>query len=79
MFKVRREIQEVKLYSTSNEDELLDKWTAQLSKHYLRISEMVPEWDKKLNVEALTRLQVSVKDRDQQSVSLALDDLNTSM
>mgnify|MGYP000580117784 CR=1 FL=1 len=78
MFKIRREIQAVKLYSTSNEDELLDKWTAQLSKHYLRISEMVPEWDKKLNMEALAQLQVSVKDRDQQRVSLALDDLNAS-
>lgn len=78
MFKLRREIQAVKLYSTSNEDELLDKWTAQFSKHYLGISEMVPEWNKKLDVEALTRLQVSVKDRDQQGVSLALDDLNTS-
>jgi len=78
MFKLRREIQAIKLYSTSNEDELLDKWTAQLSKHYLRISEMVPEWNKNLNMEALTRLQVSVKDRDQESVSLALDDLNAS-
>ncbi|NQY25863.1 MAG: cytochrome c [Piscirickettsiaceae bacterium] len=78
MFKLRREIQAVKLYSTSNEDELLDKWTAQLSKHYLRISEMVPEWDKKLDEEALTQLQTSVKNRDQQGVSLALDDLNTS-
>jgi len=78
MFKIRREMQAVKLYSTSNEDELLNKWTAQLSKHYLRISEMVPEWDKKLNMEALIQLQVSVKNRDQQSISLALDDLNTS-
>jgi len=78
MFKLRREIQAVKLYSTSNDDELLDKWTAQLSKHYLKISEMVPEWDKKLNVEALNQLQVSVKDRDKQRVSLALDDLNAS-
>lgn len=78
MFKLRREMQAVKLYSISNEDELLDKWTAQLSKHYLEISEMVPEWHKKLDVEALTRLQKSVTDRDQQRVSHALDDLNTS-
>jgi len=78
MFKLRREIQAVKLYSTSNEDELLDKWTAQLSKHYLKISEMVPEWNKKLDIEALTRLQVSVKDRDKQSMLLALDDLDAS-
>lgn len=76
MFKLRREMQAVKLYSTGNEAELLDKWAALLSKHYLEISEMVPEWNKKLNVEALTRLQVSVKARDQQGVSLALDDLN---
>ncbi len=75
MFKLRREMQAVKLYSTGNEVELLDKWTALLSKHYLEISEMVPEWNKKLDVEALTRLQVSVKARDQQDVSLALDDL----
>ncbi|NOQ93253.1 MAG: hypothetical protein GQ547_01320 [Methylophaga sp.] len=78
MFKLRREMQAIKLYSTSNEDELLDKWTAQFSKHYLGISEMVPEWDKKLDVDSLTQLQVSVKSRDQQSVSGALDDLNAS-
>lgn len=78
MFKLRREMQAVKLYSTGNEAELLDKWTALLSKHYLEISEMVPEWDNKLDVEALTRLQESVKARDQQGVSLALDDLNTT-
>jgi len=78
MFKLRREMQAVKLYSTSNDNELLDQWTAQLSKHYLGISEMVPEWNKKLDVKALTRLQLSVKDRDQQRVSLALDDLSAS-
>jgi len=78
MFKIRREIQAVKLYASSNENELLDKWTAQLSKHYLKISEMVPEWDKKLDVQALNQLQVSVKDRDQKRISLALDKLNTS-
>ncbi len=78
MFKLRREIQAVKLYSSSDEDELLDKWTEQLSKHYLRITEMVPEWNKKLDVDALTRLQESVKGREQQGISLALDDLGAS-
>lgn len=78
MFKLRREMQAIKLYSTSDENELLDKWTKQLSKHYLAINEMVPEWNDKLDMEALARLQKSVKDRDQQSVSLALDDLNSS-
>ncbi len=75
MFKLRREMQAIKLYSTGNEAALLDKWIALLSKHYLEISEMVPEWDKKLDMEALTRLQVSVKARDEKGVSLALDDL----
>ena len=78
MFKLRREMQAIKLYSTSNENELLDKWTAQLSEHYLKINEMVPEWNQKLDVDALTRLQLSVKERDQQNVSLALDDLKAS-
>ena len=78
MFKLRREMQAVKLYSTSNENEFLDKWTAQLSEHYLRISEMVPEWEQELDIDALTRLQLSVKERDQQSVSLALDDIKAS-
>jgi len=78
MFKLRREMQAIKLYSTGNEDELLDKWTAQLSKHYLRVGEMVPEWNHKLDSDALTRLQASVKHRDQQGVSLALNALQTS-
>lgn len=76
MFNLRREMQAVKLYSTGNEAELLDKWSALLRKHYLEISEMVPEWNKKLDKDALKRLQTSVKARDQQGISLALDDIN---
>ena len=78
MFKLRREMQAVRLYSDNNDVEHLAKWVALLSEHYLKIGEMVPEWNKKLNREAITHLQKSAKPNNHQNVSQALDDLNES-
>ncbi len=78
MFKLRREIQAVSFYSDNVDVKNMEKWATQLSKHYLEIAEMVPEWKKKLNTEALARLQKSIKNNNYHGVSLALDDLNKS-
>ena len=78
MFKLRREMQAVRLYSDNNDAKHLEKWVPLLSEHYLKIGEMVPEWKNKLDMEAITRLQKSAGSNHYQDVSHALDDLNKS-
>ena len=78
MFNLRREMQAVRLYSDNKDAERLGKWAALLSEHYLEIGEMVPQWKKKLDMEAITNLQKSASSNHYQNVSHALDDLNES-
>ena len=76
MFKLRREMQAVRFYADSKDAKSLDKWVALLSEHYLKIGEMVPEWQKKLDVEAIARLQQNASSDRYQDVSHTLDDLS---
>lgn len=83
MFNLRREVQAVRFYSNNpssdNKDsDHLEKWAARLSEHYLKIGEMVPEWDRKLDKNAMAYLLESADDRNSQEVFLALDELNKS-
>lgn len=78
MFKLRREIQAVKLYSDNNDAKNMEKWATQLSEHYLKIGEMVPEWKSKLDTEAITHLQNSIRNKRYKDVSQDLDNLNKS-
>ena len=78
MFKLRREMQAVKLYSDNKDAKYLEKWVTLLSEHYPKIGEMVPEWKKKLDMDAMTRLQETSSSSRFQDVSSALDDLSTS-
>ena len=75
MFKLRREMQAVRFYADNNDAKHLEKWVTLLGEHYLKIGEMVPEWKKKLNLEAITDLQESASSHRYQDVSRALDDL----
>ena len=78
MFKLRREMQAVRFYAENKDANHLEKWVALLSEHYLEIGEMVPEWKKKLDVEALGDLQQSAGSNRYQDVSQALDTLAES-
>jgi cytochrome c556 len=78
MFKLRREMQAAQHYADQNDAGHLEKWVAQFSEHYLKIGEMVPEWKKKLNVEAVSSLQQSAREHRFEGVSRALDDINKS-
>ena len=78
MFKLRREMQAVKLYSDNNDAKNMEKWATQLSEHYLKIGEMVPEWKNKLDTEAITYLQNGVSNNRNEDVTQALDNLNKS-
>ena len=78
MFKLRREMQAVQFYAENKDAKHLDKWVALLSEHYLKIGEMVPEWKKNLDVDAIAWLQESAVNNRYQNVSHALDKLNES-
>lgn len=75
MFKLRREMQAVRLYADNKDTEHLEKWLRQFSEHYLKIGEMVPEWEKKLDMETMSRLEESAMAGRYQDVSLTLDTL----
>ncbi len=78
MFKLRREMQAVRLYSDNADSRLLNKWVTRLSEHYLKIGEMVPEWSGKLDRKAIFLLKKSSENNRYQDVSQALNDLRES-
>jgi cytochrome c556 len=78
MFKLRREMQAVRLYADNKDDSHLQKWAGQLSEHYLEIGEMVPEWKKKLDINLIAELQQQVKNSNYQDITHALDNLSKS-
>ena len=76
MFKLRREVQAVRFYANREEDSHLQKWAGQLTEHYLKIGEMVPEWKKKLDPELISELRESVKNSGYQNIGNVLDRLD---
>jgi cytochrome c556 len=76
MFKLRREIQAVRFYANQEDDSHLQKWAGQLSEHYLKIGEMVPEWKKKLDHELISELREYVKKSSYQNIGNVLDRLD---
>jgi len=78
MFSLRREMQAVRFYSDSKDAKHLEKWAGRLSDDYLKIGEMVPEWKKMLDMEAIANLGKSAREGRYKDVSNALDDLGES-
>lgn len=78
MFKLRREMQAVQLYAKNKDDEHLKAWALALNDHYLKIGEMVPSWNKKLDVVTLSNLQRGVNNHDYNAVLTAVDSLQQS-
>ena len=78
MFKLRREMQAVQYYADTNNEALLNQWTDRLSEHYLKIGEMVPEWEEKLSIEVITALKDNVKNKQFNEVSSVLTELTES-
>ncbi len=60
MFKLRREMQAIAFYAEKKDNEHLKEWNLQLNEHYLKIGEMVPNWQKKLDLNALSNLKSHV-------------------
>lgn len=78
MFNLRREMQAARFYADSNDAEHLEKWVSGLSEHYLKIGEMVPEWQKYLDMDAINNLQKSTSSNNYQDVLDTLDELDES-
>lgn len=78
MFKLRREMQAVAFYAEQKDIEHLQKWTKSLNEHYLKIAEMVPSWNKKLDTSTLANLRHSVTEQDYTSALTAVDTLQES-
>ncbi len=75
MFKLRREMQAVSFYAEKENGEHLTKWTEQLSEHYIKISDMVPNWQKKLDMQTIKALSNASTSKDYALVPLHLDKL----
>jgi len=72
MFKLRREMQAVEYYAENSDAEHLAKWSARLSEHYMKIAEMVPQWQKKLSISTIETLQ---KNSEKQQYQAVLNDV----
>jgi len=75
MFKLRRELQAVQFYAEKKDKEHLREWTLVLNEHYLKIGEMVPSWNKKLDISTLSSLQTNVDNQDYADVLVAVNTL----
>lgn len=68
MFQLRREIQAVNYYAQNQDSEHVEKWLSKLNSHYLKISDMVPQWQRKLAPQILVDLQQQLKDENYRGV-----------
>lgn len=57
MFKLRREMQAVEHYASVKDPDNLALWTNRLAEHYAKIGEMVPEWQTRLDMDAIEILK----------------------
>lgn len=68
MFKLRREMQAVAFYAQNKDAEHLQQWVEQLNKHYVKIADMVPAWQKKIAISTMTELNHASEKMDYSSV-----------
>lgn len=75
MFKLRREMQAVEFHAENKNSEHLKKWASSLNKHYLKIGEMIPEWDRKLDFAIISSLETHVANKEYANVLTAVNTL----
>ncbi len=78
MFKLRREMLAIEIYTKKRDAENLQKWAAKLNDDYYKIADMVPEWKKKLNFVSITEIQKSVREKRYNDVMHAMVELDKS-
>ncbi|MCP3867626.1 MAG: cytochrome c [Gammaproteobacteria bacterium] len=78
MFKLRRELQAVREYRVLEDQPRLEKWAKRLVEHYLKIGEMVPEWQDELEREVAESLKQAASKGDFQQVARSVRKLGLS-
>ncbi len=78
MFKLRRELLAIEIYTKTKDEENLQKWAAKLNEDYHKIAEMVPEWENKLDFPTIIEIQKSIEEKRYSDISNALLDLDKS-
>lgn len=78
MFRLRRGLQAVDLYSRSGNRELASQWAKRLQEDYNRIGEMVPEWRDRLDPRAIETLLQAVREGDHGRLDQATQQLRTT-
>jgi len=76
MFKLRREMQAVEFYAEQQDTVRLNKWTENLTEHYLKISVMVPEWQEKLSDQIIADLNEQVAQNRFSDIPKTLEELS---
>lgn len=64
MFRLRREMQAISEYAKSDDKAAMDKWIKRLEKDYIKIGEMIPEWEKEIKPRLLEDLEMFAEKGD---------------
>ena len=75
MFKLRRELQAIGYYSDRSEKALMQKWVSQFSEHYKKIADMVPQWQREIDLKSLELLEKNAQQADYTGVAIELENL----
>ncbi|SEL04467.1 Cytochrome c554 and c-prime [Colwellia chukchiensis] len=78
MFKLRRELQAVQFYAQQQNSTYLKPWSEELAAHYLKIGEMVPSWQHKLDKAAIAAITTGVNNQNYDAVLSAINSLQRS-
>ena len=64
MFKLRREMQAVRENAENGDKAATLKWIKRLDKHYNKIADMVPEWEKEIKPRLIEELEMFAEKGD---------------
>lgn len=78
MFNLRRQMLAIDIYSKAEDAENLNKWTKGLGESYRKISQMVPEWDNRLDLDTLGALEEAAAENRYADASAAMGKLGQS-
>lgn len=72
MFRLRREMQAINQYASTEDKAAMKKWIKRLDKDYNKIAEMVPEWKSEIKPRLLDDLQMFAEKGDSYRLGKAL-------
>ena len=78
MFRLRRSMRAVALYANREDGDRLGKWMQRLSDDYRKIGDMVPEWEERLDMQALESLRDAAQRMDKDAILRARHELKKS-